>query len=64
MVCKAATERLKNLKADDFEVSVEYDLSSLNGANERLKLFLTRVPDGIFQVDLLTDSVDFIVEKQ
>jgi hypothetical protein len=64
VVCKAATERLKNLKADDFEVSVEYDLSSLNGANERLKLFLTRVPDGIFQVDLLTDSVDFIVEKQ
>lgn len=64
VVCKAATERLKNLKADDFEVSVEYDPSSLNSANERLKLFLTRVPDGVFQVDLLTDSVDFIVEEQ
>lgn len=64
VVCKAATERLKNLKADDFEVSVEYDPSGLDGANERLKLFLTRVPDGIFQVDLLTDSVDFIIEKQ
>jgi hypothetical protein len=64
VVCKAATERLKNLKADDFEVSVTYDPSNLNGANERLKLFLTRVPEDVFQVDLLNDSVDFIVEKQ
>lgn len=62
LVCKASTERLKTLKADDFEVSVDFDDSVIRHPSDQLKLRLTRIPEGIFQVSLLTDSVNYIIE--
>lgn len=63
LICKAPTERLKTLSADDFEVAVHYDPTEQTNVANTLQLRLTRIPEGVFQVALALDSVTFIIER-
>ena len=60
LVCKAGIDRLKELKASDFDVFVDY-----NSIVEDHYLFiqLSEEPEGVFSVRLLKDRIEFVLEK-
>lgn len=63
IVCKAKVERLKLLKASDFQVVADY-ASKKNEASEELSLQLVRKPEGLHSVRLKEKNVEYIVKKR
>lgn len=63
IVCKAKVERLKLLKASDFQVVADY-ASKKNEASEELSLQLVRKPEGLHSVLLKEKNVEYIVKKR
>ena len=62
LVCKASVDNLKRMKSSDFELLVDYE--SLSGKTAKyLNVQLKRKPDHVYSVQLLTNKVEFVLEK-
>lgn len=62
LICKAGIERLKSMESSDFEVMVDY--KTLNQSNAKyLNVELNRKPKDAYSVQLLTNQVEFVLEK-
>ncbi len=62
VLCKAPTALLNNWSEQDFEVSVEMD-STFRVEDKQLPLKLTKEPVGVLYTELLTSTVDFLIER-
>lgn len=62
LVCKAGIDNLKTMKSSDFELLVDYESLSGNSA-KYLNVQLKRKPDHVYSVQLLTNQVEFVLEK-
>ena len=62
LVCKAGVDNLKTMKPSDFELLVDYESLSGNTA-KYLNVQLKRKPDHVYSVQLLTNQVEFVLEK-
>ena len=62
LVCKAGVDNLKTMKSSDFELLVDYESLSGNAA-KYLNVQLKRKPDHVYSVQLLTNQVEFVLEK-
>lgn len=60
VLCKASIDRLKEIDANDFEVVANYDKTS---SGNQIFLNLRRKPDNVFDVRLMENQVEFILEK-
>ncbi len=60
VLCKAAIEDLKSFKAEDFMVITNYQ----NHVGDKLFLDVEQYPEKAYDVRLLENQVDFILEKQ
>jgi hypothetical protein len=63
VLCKAPTTLLNNWSDRDFEVSVVID-STFRKEDKQLALKLTKEPIGVLYTELLTSTVDFLIERQ
>ena len=62
VLCKAPTTLLNNWSEQDFEVSVLID-STFRVDDKQLPLKLTKEPVGVLYTELLTSTVDFLIER-
>ena len=62
VLCKAPTTLLNNWSEQDFEVSVLID-STFRVDDKQLRLKLTKEPVGVLYTELLTSTVDFLIER-
>nr|WP_250149250.1 CdaR family protein [Flagellimonas sp. 389] len=63
VLCKATIERLKELSIQDFQAIADYKL--INGANDNtLFLKITKKPSNVYDVKLLENKVNFILEQK
>jgi len=62
VLCKAPTTLLNNWSYRDFEVSVVID-STFRKEDKQLPLKLTKEPIGVLYTELLTSTVDFLIER-
>jgi hypothetical protein len=62
LVCKASVDALKSMKPSDFKIVVDYE--SLTSTNTKfLNVKLERKPENAYSVRLLTNRVEFVLEK-
>lgn len=62
LVCKASIANLKTMKISDFEALVDYTSLS-NKTAKYLSVELKRKPENVYSVQLLTNEVEFVLEK-
>ncbi|WP_394971562.1 CdaR family protein [uncultured Croceitalea sp.] len=62
LVCKASIDALKSMKPSDFKVVVDYQ-SLTNTNNKYLNVRLVNKPENAYSVRLLTNRVEFVLEK-
>ena len=62
LVCKAGVDALKTMKPSDFKAVVDYE--SLTNSNTKfLNVRLVNKPENAYSVRLLTNRVEFVLEK-
>jgi len=62
VLCKARIDRLKNLKAADFDLVADFKSAK---ANEKLlQLQLRQLPEGVYNVQLIDKEVEFILIRR
>ncbi|GMN09112.1 hypothetical protein MTsPCn9_04320 [Croceitalea sp. MTPC9] len=62
IVCKASIDRLKTMESSDFEAIVDY-ATLANSSSKYLSIKLKRKPKSAYSVQLLTNQVEFVLEK-
>lgn len=62
LVCKASIANLKAMKPSDFEALVDYELLQ-NKTAKYLNVVLKKKPQNVYSVQLLTNQVEFVLEK-
>nr|WP_299388759.1 CdaR family protein [Allomuricauda sp.] len=63
VLCKATSDRLKSLSPDDFGVIADYKQLGNSGNNE-LFLEIDKRPEKVFDLRLMTNRVNFVLEQQ
>lgn len=63
VVCKAKVARLKLLRPEDFKVVARYKAPK-QGAPATLRLSLDKKPEGLHNVGLKTNEVDYVVKRK
>ena len=63
VICKAKVARLKSLRPEDFKVVARY-MAPKQGAPATLRLKLDKQPEGLHQVGLKTNEVDYVVKRK
>mgnify|MGYP000173619207 CR=1 FL=1 len=63
VLCKATVERLKSLSPSDFEVIADYRRLGNSGDNE-LFLEILETPEKVYDLKLLVNKVNFVLEQQ
>ena len=62
VVCKASIANLKKMATSDFDAIVDYN-ELANPSSKYLNIKLMRKPENFYSVQLLTDQVEFVLEK-
>ena len=62
VLCKARIEQIKDLDADDFRITADYD--SLRKTRSYLDVQLEEKPDAVHTAQLLQDRVEFIIKRE
>ena len=62
VLCKATLERLKDISETDFQVVADY--RQVNGSGNTLFLEVTQAPPNVYDVRLLENTVNFVLEQQ
>ena len=62
LICKASVDRLKTMKSSDFGVIVDYNALDKT-SSEYLNVRLKHKPKEAYSVQLLTNQVEFVLEK-
>jgi len=63
VLCKAKMKRLKELKADDFQVVADYE-SVKKPDSKEVPLQLNKRPDSLHSAKLLDNEIEFILKRQ
>jgi len=62
VLCKARIDRLKNLKANDFRITADYD--SLEKSQSYLEVRLDQIPKLLHSAELLKERIEFILKRE
>lgn len=61
VVCQVGMKRYRYIKPDGFEVVANYD--SLKTGSSRCHLYIKSIPDGVQNVRLTSDEVEYVIEN-
>lgn len=61
VVCQVGMKRYRYIKPDGFEVVTDYD--SLKEGSSRCRLYIKSIPDGVQNVRLTSDEVEYVIEN-
>jgi hypothetical protein len=61
VLCKARIDRLKDLDADDFRLTADYD--SLKKSQSYLEVRLEQIPKQLHSAQLLEERIEFILKR-
>lgn len=63
VLCKAKLEELKNIEPSDFLISVDYNTTAKSSTNV-LVLQLSKLPENVYNAQLMETEVDYILKKE